>query len=126
MRYVRGLASTGCLEETLLHRVVPAGSLPESSAMRRISSLHRMSSGGLEHHGGGGTGGSNSPSGPSTWHQDDHPELHHSLRSLSRAALEELLASLAMASSKKYVNLSRSDAARAAITAMVGPSSPPA
>ena len=135
MRYFRGLASTGNLEDMLLERVFPAGSLhlsssssssvvETSSALRRISSLRSISSSGMDTHGGseGGYGGSGSASrfplrpsaaGPSTWHQDDYPELHHSLRGLSRGALEELLASLAMACSKKYVNLSRGEAAEA-------------
>ena len=172
LRFVRGLAFNGRLEDTLLQRVIPAGgvggwgrtlclrnlpqkvgrggayphlrqpivsytssalgSSPESSALRRVNSLRRISSGaeqwGRISHGreqspvrGSSGGSSGAPSGPATWHQDDQPELHDSLRTLSRGTLEELLGSLAMAASSKYQNMSRCDAAKEGAGAAVLP-----
>ena len=160
LRFVRGLAFNGRLEDTLLQRVIPAGgvggwgrtlclrnlpqkvgrggayphlhqpivsctssalgSSPESSALRRVNSLRRISSGGPEISPGRGSSGG-APSGPATWHQDDQPELHDSLRTLSRGTLEELLGSLAMAASSKYQNMSRCDAAKEGAGAAVLP-----
>ena len=100
-----------------------SGSSPESSALRRVNSLRRISSGGPELSPGRGSsaGSSGTPSGPATWHQDDQPELHDSLRTLSRGTLEELLGSLAMAASSKYQNMSRCDAAKEGAGAAVLP-----
>ncbi|GAX76582.1 hypothetical protein CEUSTIGMA_g4028.t1 [Chlamydomonas eustigma] len=115
MRFLRGLAFNGRLEDTLLQRVVPAAECSEGGSMRRVGSLKRLSrsslngeqpptSGGASNGGAGAQngGGTSMLSDPSTWHQDDRPELHDSLRHLSRSTLEELLASLAMACSMRY------------------------